>query len=92
MSNYTGSSAWAAARPSAIELSPRVPATLSVLGSAYPEAGRDRLSGRPGGVNTQVEQHVFARFTAAASVTQVKDTDIRMPLGPPPWSPPERKL
>lgn len=91
MSNTFGSSAWAAACPVAIELSPRVLAPLSALGSAYPEAGRDRLSGRPGGVNTQVEQHVFAKVTAAWA-TQVKDADIRMPLGPPPWSPPERKL
>ena len=88
MSNSFGSSAWAVARPSATEPSPRVLAPLSVLGSAYPKAGRERLSGRPGGVNTQVEQHVFTKL-AAASATQVKDTDIRMALGPPPWSPPE---
>jgi hypothetical protein len=93
VSNDFGSSTWAAACPPASELSPRVLAPLSVLGSAYLEAGRDRLSGRPGGVKTQVEKHVSAAFAAAARVAaQVKDTGIRMPLGPPPWSPPERKL
>lgn len=88
MSNHIDSSTWAAACPPAIELSPRVLAPLSVLGSAYPEAGRERLSDRPGGVNTQVEQHALAVF-AAVQVNQVKDTGIRMPLGPPPWRPPE---
>jgi hypothetical protein len=89
VSNYFGSSTWAAACPSATVASPRVLASLAVLGHTSLETGRFRLSGRPGGVNKQVEQHVFAASAAARAVAQVKDADIRMPLGPPPWRPPE---
>ncbi|MGH3375082.1 MAG: hypothetical protein ACRDP6_10110 [Actinoallomurus sp.] len=49
-----------------------------------------------------VEQHVFATSAAvqvkgnAKATAKVdallKDTGIRMSLGPPPWRPPERKL
>src|SRR5690349_14153368 len=88
VSNYFGSSIWAATCPAATTPSPRVLARLSVLGSAYPgaEAGRDRLSGRPvAKVTKQVETHVFAALAAARVTAQVQDTGIRMPLGPPPW-------
>lgn len=89
MSNNFGSSTWAAACPQVTTLSPRVLAPLAVLGHTTLESGRVRLSGRPGGVNKQVEQHVFATYAAARVTAQVKDSDIRMPLGPPPWRPPE---
>jgi hypothetical protein len=55
-------------------------------------AGYTTLRGRvrPDGVEKRVDQHVFAEPTALpANAAQVKDTGIRMQLGPPPWSPPE---
>jgi hypothetical protein len=82
VSNYFGSSTWAAACPRTTVLSPR---DVTSLGYDASLLGRVR----PDGVEKRVEQHVFAKFAAARSNAQVKDTDIRMSLGPPPWRPPE---
>jgi hypothetical protein len=81
VSNQTGTQAWAAAacpRPSV--LSTRGTASPSPL-YASPEAGRVRRND----VEKPVEQHVFTKLAAV----QAKDAGIRMPLGPPPWRPPE---
>jgi hypothetical protein len=84
VSNHIDFVAWAAARPRTTVLSPRGIAPLST-GYASLECGRVGL----GGVKKRVEQHVFATFAAVQVNAQVKDTGIRMPLGPPPWRPPE---
>jgi hypothetical protein len=81
VSNYFDSSTWAAACPRTTVLSPQGVTSLgyaSLLGRV-----------RPDGVEKRVEQHVFAKFAAARRNAQVKDTGIRMSLGPPPWRPPE---
>lgn len=89
MSTHFAPSPWAAACPAAkapslcLLLAPQPALDYATL-----ETGRVRLSRRPGGVDKRVEQHVFAT-SAAARDAQVKDTGIGMPLGPPPWSPPE---
>ena len=102
MGNYFGSLTWAAARPRTTVPCARTSSrALGLLPSTgYPslESG----TGRPSGVKQHVEQHVFATSAAVqakgnAKVTAkvdalVKDTGIRMSLGPPPWRPPERKL
>lgn len=84
MSNHIGSLTWAAARPRTTVLSPRGIAPLSA-GYASLECGRVRADG----VEKRVELHVFATFAAVQANAQVKDTGIRMSLGPPPWRPPE---
>jgi hypothetical protein len=80
VSNHFGSQAWAAACPRS---------TVSSTRGLAP-AGYARLLGRvrSDGVEKRVDQHVFAELTAlSANAAQVKDTGIRMQLGPPPWSP-----
>jgi hypothetical protein len=64
---------------------------LSPLGLVPPSGYVSSECGRglPGGVEKRVDQHVFAKFTAALINAQVKDTGARMPLGPHPWRPPE---
>ncbi|MFB9839383.1 hypothetical protein [Actinoallomurus acaciae] len=52
---------------------------------ASPEAGRVRRDG----VEKRVEKHVFTTLGAVQLTAQAKDAAIRMPLGPPPWRPPE---
>lgn len=84
MSNHFGSPAWAAACPRTSVPSPRRGASLSRVG--YPTA--ESLRVRPDGVK-RVEQHVFTELAALWVNAQVKDTGIRMPLGPYPWRPPE---
>jgi hypothetical protein len=99
VSNHSGSLAWAAARPRTTVPSARTSSrALGLLpGGAYPSLECE--TGRPGDVKQHVEQHVFAtsaavqakgnaKATAKVDVL-VKDTGIRMPLGPPPWRPPE---
>jgi hypothetical protein len=66
-------------------LSPRGFVPLSAVGHASLETGRERAAG----VEKRVEQHVFAKFAAVQANAQVKDTGIRMPVGPHPWRPPE---
>lgn len=85
MSNHIGSLTWAAARP-------RTPVPFSRALALLPAAGYPSLecgTGRPSGVKKHVEQHVFATSAAVQANAQVKDTGIRMSLGPPPWRPPE---
>ncbi len=79
MSNHFGSLAWAAACPRSSALLPRD------LAPGYAPLGRVR----PSGVETPVEQHAFATFTAVQANAQVKDSGIRMSWAPPPWRPPE---
>jgi hypothetical protein len=81
-SNFGSSEAWAAACSRTTVLSPR-----DVTFPGYDASLLGRV--RPTGVEKRVEQHVFATFAAARSNAQVKDTGIRMSLGPPPWRPPE---
>lgn len=82
MSNHFGTPAWAATSPRSAVLSTR----------GLTSAGYATLLGRvrPAGVEKRVDQHLFAELKArSANAAQVKDTGIRMQLGPPPWSPPE---
>ena len=85
MSNHIGSLAWAAARPRTTVLSSRTRALSLPAGYLSLECG----TGRPGGVDKRVERHVLATFAVVQANAQVKDTGIRMSLGPPPWRPPE---
>ncbi|WP_329241387.1 hypothetical protein OG417_42160 [Actinoallomurus sp. NBC_01490] len=84
MSNHFGTQAWAAACPRPSVLSSRGTASLPAV-YAYLEAGRVR----PDGVEKRVEKHVFTTLGAVQLNAQAKDAAIRMPLGPPPWRPPE---
>jgi hypothetical protein len=87
VSNHIGSLTWAAACPRPTVLAFRG-VTPSSAGYASLECGRVR----PDGADKRVEMHVFATLAAAQKNAQVKDTGIRMPLGPPPWRPPEPPL
>lgn len=88
MSNHFGSLTWAAARPRTAVLSSR---TLALLPTAAYRS-LDCGAGWSGGLEKRVEQHAFATFAAVQANPQVKDTGIGMPLGPPPWRPPEPTL
>ena len=107
MSNHFGSPAWAAARPrtTVLPCARTSSRALGLLpGTGYPSLESE--TGRPSGVKQHVEQHVFATSAAVQANVQakgnakvtakvdvlVKDTGIRMSLGPPPWRPPEREL
>jgi hypothetical protein len=76
---------WSAACPRTAVLSSRGLVPLTAVGYASPETGRERASG----AEKRVEQHVFAKSAAVQVNAQVKDTGIRMPMGPHPWRPPE---
>jgi hypothetical protein len=84
VSNHIGSLTWAAACPRTTVPSSRALALLSAVGHTSPDYGHVRLSGGEKRV-----EHVFAKFAAAQLNAQVKDTGVRMSLGPPPWRPPE---
>jgi hypothetical protein len=85
VSSFNGFLTWPAACPRSTVLSSRGLAPLTAAGYASPEAGRERANG----VEKRVEQHVFARSAAVQVNAQVKDTGIRMSMGPHPWRPPE---
>ncbi|GLY73128.1 hypothetical protein Airi02_025570 [Actinoallomurus iriomotensis] len=85
MSNNIGTQAWAAACPRPSVLFSRGSASLPAV-YVSPEAGH----ARPEGVaKKRVEKHVFTTLGAGQLTAQAKDAAIRMPLGPPPWRPPE---
>jgi hypothetical protein len=87
VSNHIGSLTWAAACSRSIVLSPRG-VTPSSAGYAPVECGRVRADG----VDKRVERHGFTTLAAAQKNAQVKDAGMPMPLGPPPWRPPEPPL
>lgn len=98
MSNYFGSSTWAAACPRTTVPAPRVlaplpyaPVAAGAAVAANAAAGSTSELGRVwlADVAKHVELHVFAKSTAVQVDAQVQDTGIRMSLGPPPWRPPE---